>query len=166
MDAFSNYARSERLDLQDVNVNRLVEDVVELYQQLDKPIRFKLMLDSKLEHMSLDHDGVRQILNNVIGNACDALKSTTNPSVEISTLSEIQQEQEGISIIVKDNGSGFGDDILDKVFEPYATTKAEGTGLGMAIVKRIVQAHGGFVVASNHDAGGQVKVWLPSNKGL
>lgn len=163
VDAFSNYARSERLNLQDVNLNRLIEDVVELHQQLDKPIIFELELDSKLVHISLDYDGIRQILNNVIGNACDALQATAEPKIQIRAVEEIQQTQAGISIVVKDNGSGFDKQIIDQVFEPYATTKVEGTGLGMAIVKRIAQAHGGFVVASNHEAGGQVKIWLANN---
>lgn len=164
VDAFSNYARSERLDLQDVNLNRLVEDVVELHQQLDNPIEFELDLDSKLTHIQLDYDGIRQILNNVVGNACDALQSTAKPRIQISTIEEIQHAQTGIGIVVKDNGSGFDEQIIDQVFEPYATTKVEGTGLGMAIVKRIAQAHGGFVVASNHEAGGQVKIWLANDK--
>ena len=163
VDAFSNYARSERLNLQDVDLKRLIEDVVELHQQLDNPITFELDLDSKLEHIQLDYDGIRQILNNVIGNACDALQSTPEPQIQISAIEEIQQSQAGISIVVKDNGAGFDEQIIDQVFEPYVTTKVEGTGLGMAIVKRIAQAHGGFVVASNHEAGGQVKVWLAND---
>ena len=161
VDAFSNYAKSERLELQEVDINRLIEDVVELYQQLDEPIDFRLELDSTLNLISLDYDGVRQILNNIIGNACDALKSANEPYITITTLAETQQEQAGVSIIVEDNGTGFDEGIIDQVFEPYATTKVEGTGLGMAIVKRITQAHGGFVVVNNRAAGGQVKVWLP-----
>ncbi len=162
VDAFSNYAKSERLELQEVDINQLIGDVIELYQQLDKPIDFKLELDNELKRISLDYDGIRQILNNIIGNARDALQSASKPYIKISTLSETQREQAGVSIIVEDNGSGFDEGIIDQVFEPYATTKVEGTGLGMAIVKRITQAHGGFVIVSNHDAGGQVKVWLPA----
>jgi len=162
VDAFASYARSERLNLRDVDLNRLIEDVVDLHREPENPIRFRLELENDLKSMHLDQDGIRQILNNIVGNACDALKGTPNAEISISSEREIQHEQPGISIRIQDNGPGFESDIVNKVFEPYVTSKAEGTGLGMAIVKRIAQAHGGFVIVSNQDqGGGNVKIWLP-----
>ena len=162
VDAFASYARSERLDLRDVDLNRLIEDVVDLYRQALNPIEFSLSLEGTLNLMRLDQDGLRQILNNIIGNACDALNQTPDARILITSKLEFQQEISGVSIVIQDNGPGFEKHIIDKVFEPYVTNKLDGTGLGMAIVKRIAQAHGGFVIVSNQDqGGGRVKVWLP-----
>jgi nitrogen fixation/metabolism regulation signal transduction histidine kinase len=162
VDAFASYARSERLDLRDVDLNRLIEDVVDLHRQTMDPIEFSLNLEATLKLMRLDQDGLRQILNNIIGNACDALNQTPDARILITSKLEVQQERSGVSIVIQDNGPGFEKHIIDKVFEPYVTSKLEGTGLGMAIVKRIAQAHGGFVIVSNQDqGGGRVKVWLP-----
>lgn len=164
VDAFSNYARSERLALSEVDLNRLVGDVVELHHQPDHPITFRLDLDPQIDRLRLDQDGIRQILNNIVGNACDALDGVADATIRVSTRLETQREREGASIVIQDNGVGFDEAKINQVFEPYVTGKTKGTGLGMAIVKRIVQTHGGFVVASNHDAGGgQVKVWLPAS---
>jgi len=162
VDAFSNYARSERLAIHQIDLNLLIGDVVELYRQPGNPIQFTLDLDRSLQHIPLDPDGIRQILNNVLVNARDALRSTDDAIVELSTQADEQREREGVRITIRDNGPGFDESIIHQVFEPYVTSKSTGTGLGMAIVKRIVQAHGGFVLVSNHpDGGGQVQVWLP-----
>jgi len=162
VDAFSNYARSERLALSEVQLNRLVGDVVELYRLPDKSTHFELDLDPEIDTLLLDQDGIRQILNNVIGNACDALDGVTDATIRLSTHQEVQRERDGVSLVIQDNGPGFDEKIINQVFEPYVTGKARGTGLGMAIVKRIVQAHGGFVTVKNEESGGgQVKIWLP-----
>lgn len=162
VDAFASYARSERLDLREVDLNRLIEDVVELHRQPGKSIRYELVLDSSLTPMPLDQDAIRQILNNIIGNAGDAQRGQPDAAIRIETRPEIQHEQSGVSLTVQDNGPGFDEHIIGQVFEPYITGKEDGTGLGMAIVKRITQAHGGFVVAANlEQGGGQVKLWLP-----
>jgi len=164
VDAFASYARSERLNLGGVHLNRLIEDVVDLHREPENPVKFSMQLDESLNPMQLDQDGIRQILNNVIGNACDALHETIGAKISIYAQQEMQHEQPGVSIRVEDNGPGFGPEIIAKVFEPYVTSKAEGTGLGMAIVKRISQAHGGFVIVSNQEhGGGSVKIWLPES---
>lgn len=162
VDAFSNYARSERLALHQLDLNLLIGDVVELYRQPGNPIKFILDLDTQLPPILLDPDGIRQILNNVLVNARDALVNSEQASIQITSHREEQREKEGVSITLHDSGPGFDETIIHQVFEPYVTSKTTGTGLGMAIVKRIVQAHGGFVLVSNHPSGGgQVKIWLP-----
>lgn len=164
VDAFASYARSERLNLHDADLNRLIEDVVDLHREPEHPVTFSLQLEAALKPMQFDQDGIRQILNNIVANACDALKGNDDARISISSQLETQHDQPGVSIIVQDNGPGFEPEIIARVFEPYITSKAEGTGLGMAIVKRIAQAHGGFVIVSNQEQGGGcVKVWLPES---
>ena len=65
---------------------------------------------------------------------------------------------------IEDNGQGIADDMLDKLFEPYATTKPRGTGLGLAVVKRIVEEHMGNLFAENTRAGARVVVRLPAQE--
>ena len=63
-------------------------------------------------------------------------------------------EDSTIKLTVLDNGPGFAPDLLDRIFEPYATTKKKGMGLGLAIVQRIVNGHNGKITASNRKSGG------------
>jgi nitrogen fixation/metabolism regulation signal transduction histidine kinase len=109
-----------------------------------------------------DPDRLRQILHNLIKNAIEANEGVTAPSVTIETRCVRETSRSYIEVRVRDSGPGFRSDVVDKVFEPYVTTKAKGNGLGLAIVKRIVEEHGGVVWTENHeDRGASVVIQLP-----
>lgn len=143
--AFSNYAQPVRMDIHDLNLNELVKDVSELYKREDNPISFKFDLDADLPSISADAIRLRQVLNNLLINAQDALINTENPEIVLATSSVQTERHSYVELVIKDNGPGIPEDIMGKVFEPYVTTKEKGTGLGLAIVKRIVEEHGGAI---------------------
>ncbi|MGW8323109.1 MAG: ATP-binding protein, partial [Thermodesulfobacteriota bacterium] len=74
------------------------------------------------------------------------------------------EELEGVYIVVQDTGVGIPEDAIEKIFESFYTTKEEGTGLGLTIVRKIVRAHGGELqLESEPGAGTRVGIWLPSS---
>ena len=101
---------------------------------------------------------MRQIVHNLLHNAHDALQQAVNPQIILSTASTHSE----FHLMVSDNGSGIQEQVLARIFEPYMTTKTKGTGLGLPIVKKIVEEHGGRISIENKPAGGtQVIVSLP-----
>jgi nitrogen fixation/metabolism regulation signal transduction histidine kinase len=162
VNAFSIYAQPVRMELNEINLNQLVTDVSELYKRDDRVIDFRFDLKNDLPLITADARGLRQVLNNLLINAQDALASTTNPAIVLSTRSVQSDSNNYIELTVQDNGPGIPEDLLGKLFEPYVTTKAKGTGLGLAIVKRIVEEHGGAIwVESQLGDGAKTTVRLP-----
>jgi nitrogen fixation/metabolism regulation signal transduction histidine kinase len=121
-----------------------------------------LSLDERLEGIEADRSRVRQILNNLVTNALEALETAAQPRLDIATRLEAAEEGQYAAVAVCDNGPGFQRELLGRVFDPYVTSKPKGTGLGLAIVKKIVEEHGGRIEADNRPEGGaRIKVLLP-----
>jgi len=162
VNAFSEYARAPEMQISRFSLNQLVTEVADLYRSQDPKARIRLSLDPKLETVEADRGRVRQILNNLLTNALEALEGVAGPSLEIETLLSSTAEADYASLTVCDNGPGFQRELLGRVFDPYVTSKPKGTGLGLAIVKKIVEEHGGRIDADNRPEGGaRVRVVLP-----
>jgi nitrogen fixation/metabolism regulation signal transduction histidine kinase len=162
VNAFSEYARAPEMRITRFSLNQLVTDVVDLYRSQDTRSAIHLALDDKLETIEADRGRVRQILNNLVTNALEALDGVANPSLEITTRLESGGDAAYAVVTVCDNGPGFQRELLGRVFDPYVTSKPKGTGLGLAIVKKIVEEHGGRIDAENRAEGGaRVRVVLP-----
>ena len=153
VNAFSDYARPPRMEIEALDINELVRDVAELYRGRDGTTRVLVELDEPVPALRADAGRLRQVLHNLVRNALDADDGADRPVV-VSTLSVQDAARRYLDVRVRDSGPGFPEDILDRVFEPYVTTKPKGTGLGLAIVKKIVEEHGGLVWAENHAEGG------------
>jgi nitrogen fixation/metabolism regulation signal transduction histidine kinase len=162
VNAFSEYARAPEMQVTRFSLNQLVTEVADLYRSQAPRTRIRLDLDPRLEGIEADRGRVRQILNNLVTNALEALDGVTQPTLEIATRLDSTGESEYASVTVCDNGPGFQRELLGRVFDPYVTSKPKGTGLGLAIVKKIVEEHGGRIDADNRPEGGaRVRVVLP-----
>jgi nitrogen fixation/metabolism regulation signal transduction histidine kinase len=162
VNAFSEYARAPAMQISRFNLNQLVTEVADLYREHERRTRIQLDLDRRLGDIEADRGRVRQILNNLLTNALEALEGVSSPRVEISTRLESGGDAEYAAITVCDNGPGFQRELLGRVFDPYVTSKPKGTGLGLAIVKKIIEEHGGRIDADNRPEGGaRVRVVLP-----
>ena len=156
VDAFSQYARSPEADLQPLDLNQLVRDVVALYES-SRPA-LQLDLTANLPHIAGDAAKLRQVIHNLLQNAEQAVADVAVPRILLRT----DVARDGVRLIIQDNGPGFPEALLGRVFEPYVTTKTKGTGLGLAIVKKIVEEHSGSIAVTNlPSTGASVAVTLP-----
>jgi nitrogen fixation/metabolism regulation signal transduction histidine kinase len=162
VNAFSEYARAPEMLVTRFSLNQLVTEVADLYRSHAPRTKIRLDLDTRLEGIEADRGRVRQILNNLVTNALEALEGVSQPALDIATRLDSTEESEYASVTVSDNGPGFQRELLGRVFDPYVTSKPKGTGLGLAIVKKIVEEHGGRIDADNRPEGGaRVRVVLP-----
>ncbi len=162
VNAFSEYARAPTVQLTRFDANQLCSEVVELYRGHDPHVSIRLEADPVLATIEADRGRIRQILNNLLTNAFEALESTAGAEVVVATGMETAGDQPMFLLTVRDNGPGFETSIVDRIFDPYVTSKPKGTGLGLAIVKKIVEEHGGRIDAENVASGGaRVRIALP-----
>ncbi len=153
---FADYARGPVLKLTRLDAHRLIQEVLGLYEANAVPI--SLNLRANRAEISGDATRLRQVLHNLLQNAQDALLGVAQPQIVLS--SEVVHDE--IHLQVRDNGGGFSENALSRVFEPYMTTKTKGTGLGLAIVKKIIEEHGGRIAVENNEEGGAcVSIHLP-----
>jgi nitrogen fixation/metabolism regulation signal transduction histidine kinase len=156
VDAFSLYARSPEPDLHPVDLNLLVREVLELYGSS----RVGLVLDLApgLPAVAGDSVKLRQVIHNLLQNAEHAVAEVSSPRIVVRT----EATELGVRMSVADNGRGFPEELMTRLFEPYVTTKSKGTGLGLAIVKKIVEEHNGTISLANAPRGGAlVEIVLP-----
>jgi nitrogen fixation/metabolism regulation signal transduction histidine kinase len=162
VNAFSEYARAPELKLALLDLNALVREVVELYRAQETVATIGVSTDHSLPPIQADPGRLRQVLNNLLANALEAVDSMPDGQVDVSTQRSSGPEGEIAVIMVTDNGHGFQKEMLARVFDPYVTSKPRGTGLGLAIVKKIAEEHGGTIEADNRPGGGAyVRVVLP-----
>jgi nitrogen fixation/metabolism regulation signal transduction histidine kinase len=154
---FRDYARLPAAELKSIDLNALVSDVMQLYAA-DADIPIRVELDPAAPPIRGDAQQLRQVMHNLLQNAQDAQESqpTAQPA-RITLKTEYSATSQRVRLIVRDNGAGFPDNILKRAFEPYVTTKAKGTGLGLAVVKKIADEHGARIDISNRLAAGMVQ---------
>ena len=156
VDAFSEYARTPEPSMRPLDLNELVREVLTLYESLGSSIRLELA--ARLPPITGDAAQLRQVVHNLLQNAQDALGDAPSPVIVLATAAF----GGAVRLTVTDNGGGFPEHMMKRAFEPYVTTKPKGTGLGLVIVKKIVEEHGGAVTISNVASGGaRVTIDLP-----
>ncbi len=158
VDDFRDYARVPPARLLPLDLNALIEEVATLYRTAGAPI--SLILASPLPKIEGDATQLRQVIHNLIGNAQEALSSQPEPIIRVRTTLAETVETTGVvravRFSVEDNGPGFAANILRRAFEPYVTTKPSGTGLGLAMVKKIIDEHGAHIEIVNRSGGSGV----------
>jgi nitrogen fixation/metabolism regulation signal transduction histidine kinase len=168
VDDFRDYARMPPPELKRLDLNQLVGEVLALYETSRVPVARSLA--PGLAPVWADGAQLRQVIHNLVQNAQDSLENAAaerraadapGPLIEVRT--ELAGDR--VRLAVTDNGGGFPEDLMARIFEPYVTTKPRGTGLGLAIVKKIIDEHHGSVAIENRPArGASVSVLLPLAK--
>lgn len=158
VDAFSQYARSPEPVLRELDINALTQEVLLLYEpSLGSAVRTELV--PGLPPVLGDAGQLRQVIHNVVQNAQDALVDTSQPQLTVAS----SVVDRAVQLTFTDNGCGFPEGMIQRAFEPYVTTKPKGTGLGLVIVKKIVEEHGGAVsIANVTPRGARITVRLPA----
>lgn len=149
---FRDYGRLPSAELAPLALNPWLRDMASLYDNSEVPVLFDL--DEEIPLVSADSQQLRQVLHNVIQNAQDACAQVSIPLVKVST--RWPGAGPWVSLDISDNGGGFEESIVKRAFEPYVTTKPKGTGLGLAVVQKIMEEHGGKIQVGNTEKDGKV----------
>jgi nitrogen fixation/metabolism regulation signal transduction histidine kinase len=149
---FRDFGRLPAAELQPLDLNGLVQEVLHLYEAAETPIT--LDLDASCPPVLGDAQQLRQVIHNLLQNAQDAQEAQALLPLEPVVLRTYFSASAGrVRLSVLDSGGGFAPGILQRAFEPYVTSKTRGTGLGLAVVKKIADEHGARIDISNrlHD---------------
>ncbi|MBU3612527.1 ATP-binding protein [Polynucleobacter sp. MG-27-Goln-C1] len=156
---FRDFAKTPSPQLKSISINTLTHEILGLYE--GSPL--KTQLDSRCPNIMGDPTQLRQIIHNLLQNAQDATlegKHQADPvevKTELVSYGELSgAPQNAVRLTISDSGSGFPAKILARAFEPYVTTKSKGTGLGLAVVKKIVDDHGAKIEVRNRMQGDEV----------
>ena len=148
---FRDYARLPAAQLRPLDLNALVAEVLGLYATAQESGRLHADLGAGVPAIVGDGTQLRQVIHNLVQNALDAVAERADGRVRVTT--EVVRNELGalraVRLQVIDNGPGFPDKVLKRAFEPYVTTKSKGTGLGLAVVKKIADEHGARVRIAN-----------------
>lgn len=152
---FRDYARLPSAKLVPLDLNALVTDVLALYGQEVEQGTVQLHLQPDLPRVMGDPALLRQVTHNLVQNALDAVRdhppADAPACVQLHTDVTLTEagDVRAVRLVVRDNGPGFPENVIKRAFEPYITTKAKGTGLGLAVVKKIADEHGALVRIRN-----------------
>lgn len=153
VNAFGDYARPPQFSTRPLALHALVGDVLDLYEN-DQRLQLTRRFAAGELSVRADTGRLRQLLHNLIKNALEAIGETRKPHIEVTTRRVEESGRVFAELSIADNGPGLPENFGERWFEPYTTSKARGTGLGLAVVKKIAEEHGGSVRAENRVEGG------------
>ena len=149
--AFSDYANTPEVELHPTQINKLISNITEMYRDPDSNWRVSADLAENCPSILADSSRLRQLLHNLIKNALEATEDTIRAHIIVKTdCSETDQ----LTLTVSDNGPGIPEESQNWIFEPYATDKPKGTGLGLAVVRKIVEEHNGQITLTSSPENG------------
>ncbi|MGF1511499.1 MAG: nitrogen regulation protein NR(II) [Myxococcota bacterium] len=162
---FLDYARPYRATLRTVDINDVVRSTVRLLEvEEHNRGRLELELESESATVEADPEQLKQVVLNLLLNALEASQPSDEPP-RITVQTRLRPQRDGVELRVRDRGIGIKSEDLERIFIPFFTTKHSGTGLGLAMCQRIVQAHGGSIsAASVLNEGTEFVVRLPFNR--
>jgi len=151
---FRDFARLPAARLEPLSLNDTIMEVLGLYGEQQEQGRLSARLDPHAPQVMGDATQLRQVVHNLVQNALDAVSARADGEVTVSTVvAGAPGPGRVVRLVVTDNGPGFAEHVLKRAFEPYVTTKPRGTGLGLAVVKKIADEHGARVRLANLHAG-------------
>jgi len=156
---FRDFAKTPTPQLKPISINTLTSEILGLYE--GSPLRTKL--DPNCPEIMGDPTQLRQVIHNLLQNAQDSTLEGSNPSSPVEVKTELVpygehngKVQNAVRLTISDSGIGFPAKILARAFEPYVTTKSKGTGLGLAVVKKIIDDHSAKIEIRNRMQGEEV----------
>jgi len=160
-----DYAKLKELNLTSFSLNNLVNKIVVLFKQeiKNKQIIFYLELSSDISLIEADKDQIRQILMNVVINAIQAIPE--KGKIKIKTEKDLLRGEPAVKLVIEDNGIGIAEKDLNQIFDPFFSTKEQGSGLGLSIVYKLVEGHQGEIkVESKEGEGTKFIIFLPQKR--
>ncbi|GAA4409460.1 sensor histidine kinase [Quisquiliibacterium transsilvanicum] len=153
VDEFRDYARLPAARLTPIALNELIDDVLRLYSAPEAHGAIQLQLAEALPRVMGDATQLRQVIHNLLKNALEAAERRERPEIRVSTEAiALPDDALAVRLMVRDNGTGFTPALLARAFEPYVTSKPRGTGLGLPIVRKIIEEHQARIEVANWNA--------------
>lgn len=152
-----HFSKDHRVAFAPCNVHAVIHEVSDVFSRGGfgaRPCSVSLDLQGNPFVLGNEHS-LRRVFQNLLLNACQASKESIGVSIDTCDAGDGQ-----LKIVVRDNGPGISSAIMERLFEPFATDKKEGTGLGLAVVRRIVDQHGGSVSVANNP-GAEFTILIP-----
>jgi nitrogen fixation/metabolism regulation signal transduction histidine kinase len=165
---FRDYGRLPSARLQPLSLLNVIQDTLSLYEHEMQQGMIRVTAPQNLPKIQGDEEQLRQVIHNLLQNALDAARSNKaqgGASNHVEITLGVKADQTVLICTIEDSGAGFAPHILERAFEPYNTTKPKGTGLGLAVVRKIVQEHRGEIALSNKSkeegGGARVSILFP-----
>jgi signal transduction histidine kinase len=146
----------EKREKERVNLNILVEEIINVYQgeSVIKDIKLQMILPEQPVFILADPIQIQQVIMNLLQNAMQSFEKA-QPGTRLVTIKEVV-DKELVTVSVRDHGEGIADSVKDKLFNPFVTSKNEGTGIGLSISRSIIDDHQGRIWAENVPEGGAI----------
>ena len=158
---FSKFAKMPDVKLKKENIVEVIEEIVLMHKNTYKDIDFQFEY-MEIPEISLDRNLFSQAILNIIKNSIHALNEVSREKKIIKIEVNFLKDLNIVQIIISDNGPGIPQEIKDRIFEPYFSTKKRGTGIGLTIVKKIISDHNGYIrIQDNSPQGTKVIIELP-----
>jgi PAS domain S-box-containing protein len=158
---FLNFARPTQLVLTPVDLAAVAERAADDLRAEARAAGGEISVSGDFATVEGDDVLLRQTLANLLRNAIEACTAARKPPI-VTVESQVDASQSACTVSISDNGPGFQENVRDRVFHPFFTTKSQGTGLGLALVQKIVVTHNGRVTVGNGpNGGGRVAIVLP-----
>jgi signal transduction histidine kinase len=148
---FSNFAKMPRPQEVTLDLIPIIENVLEVFKE-EATCEITLVSDLKSVLVNADKDQMIRTFNNLLKNAIQSIPEESAGKITIY----VERVQENVLISIKDSGTGIPKDQIDKIFVPYFTTKTGGTGLGLAMVKQIIENHNGTISFETREGEGTI----------
>ena len=161
-----DFAKLKKPNLTRFSLNDLIRKITELLKLeiKKKQIKFSLELSPDISQIQADEDQVRQVLMNVVINAIQAIPK--KGEIKIKTEKTLLKGESAVKLIIKDSGIGITEKDFNQIFDPFFSTKEQGSGLGLSIVYKLIEAHQGEIkVESKEGKGTKLVIFLPQKKG-
>lgn len=159
--SFSDVARFPTIRPEANDINAVVGDAVSVFDGRLPGIDLRLITDPEIARAEIDPPAFKRAIVNLIDNAADVLQESWVKEIVVST--QGRPDSDGVEVIVADSGPGISAENKERLFLPYFSTKNRGSGLGLPIVRSVVEEHGGSIrVEDNQPAGTRFVIELPS----
>jgi nitrogen fixation/metabolism regulation signal transduction histidine kinase len=160
VDEFSTLARFPTAQPRPSEINGIIESALQLFSGRLDGVTIRTHLTPDLPIVLADPDAMKRAVANLIDNAAEALQDSLVREIYISTA--LVESRDSIEIVIADTGHGITDEVKERLFLPYVSTKKRGTGLGLSIVSRIMQEHNGSIrIEENQPVGARFILELP-----
>ena len=160
---FSQFARFPETRTRLGDINDMVEQMISFYEQAHRKIKFVGMVDTHLKPFYFDPEQLKRALFNLVENAVMAVEKVDRPEIHIQV--RLDETKGLVKLSMEDNGQTITDEAMERMFEPYYSKRLGGSGLGLTIVKKVIDDHNGYIrLEKNSPRGLKVQIELPYKK--